>query len=526
MSEDRVDPQDGHGEIRSRLFRSTASNYVFLLLRLIIGVLLTRVLFLSLPRQEYGFWVLMWSVFGYALLLDFGFGSALQKYASQATVHGDWSDFNRRFSTVFFVYCGMSVLIAVVTLGSQPILARALRLEGSPEHIAHLEKTFLLFGLGRALLFPLGAFAEVLTGLHRIHLRNVIAALSLLVTAVLLMGIVQLQLGLVAMVAASLVVELTTYVAMAVLVRRVVSDFRIGWGLFDRRLVASIMSFCIFAYMITLSHLVILQTDELVISALLSVSLVGTYHVVWRVSNIFQQASTQLLDGLGPVAATLFQSNDHDRLKNTLLQSGRVVGAIATFLFVPLLVYLKPLLKIWLELESPSAYHSGILLLVSAYLMVVFKMTTARVLLMCEREKILAVLALAEGLLNLGLSVVFCLFTQLGIVGVALGTLIPSVVLAAGFYTPLACRFASVSAFQYLRQTLSGVLLSGGVAAVVYVACREAAPPESLGALVLNGIPGTAVLAGSFLLVGMNARERQQLYALVYRGALGGERAQ
>src|SRR5262249_39112031 len=203
------------GEIRSRLLRSTASNYVFLVLRLVIGVLLTRVLFLSLPSQEYGFWVLMWSVFGYALLLDFGFGSALQKYASQATVHGDWSDFTRPFSTALFVYCGMSVLIAAVPRGSQPMLARALRLEGSPEHIAHLEKTFLLFGLGRALLFPLGAFAEVLTGLHRIHLRNVIAALSLLVTAVLLIGIVHFQLGLVPMVAASLVVELTTYVAMA-----------------------------------------------------------------------------------------------------------------------------------------------------------------------------------------------------------------------------------------------------------------------------------------------------------------------
>jgi O-antigen/teichoic acid export membrane protein len=495
--------------------QSTVSNYVFLFVRLVVGLLLTRVLFQGLSRQEYGFWVLTWSVFGYALVLDFGFGSAVQKYASQATVHGEWNDFVRRFNTVFAVYCAMGLVVALTTFASLPLLPLILHLEASDSQVANFRWTFLLFGLGRAALFPFSVFAEVLTGLQRIHHRNLFLAASTVVTALLLGTAVHFRAGLVPMVLVSFTVESLAILAMAAYVKNAIPEFRLAPGLFDRRLFRSIVSFSVFAYLTTLSHLVILQTDELVITVFLSLSLVGVYHVVWRVSNLYQQISTQLLDGLGPVAAVLFQSQEHEALKRTLLQSGRAVGTLGTMFFVPLVVYLKPLLKIWLDLENQAAYEAGLLLLAATYMAVLFKGTAARILLMCGAEKALAALAVLEAVLNLGLTIAFCVWSRLGIVGVALGTLLPIAVLAVVAYVPLACRWASVSTIEYLKVTLSGASASGVVAAVVCVLCLRAAPPTSLLGVLLNSIPGLLAFVGGFAVLGLNGDERALLWSLL-----------
>ena len=499
------------GSIGSRLLRSAASNYALLVVRLVVGVLLSRILFLNLPRIDYGFWVLLWSVFGYTLLLDFGFGVAMAKYVSQATMNGDWKELNRRLNTVFFISCAMGLLVAVATIACLPLVPTLLRSLGVSA-TAQYQIAFLIFGIGRALITPLGGFAEVLRGLDRIPLRNAIRAISLLSDFALLAWIVHLELGLVYMAAASLSVALLSNVGIALFIRRLVPEFRLSWRLFDRRLLKETLSFSIFAYVVTISTLIILRTDLLVISVFLSLALVASYHVVWRLSEIFGQLSMQLLEALGPVAAALFVSRGHDQLRETLFNSGRAIACLGTFFFVPLFVYLKPVLKIWLDLEEADAQLCGLLLLTSTYIHVVFKSTTSQVLLMCQKERVLASATVTEAVLNLGLSIAFCVLTDLGIVGVALGTLIPVATLSLFVYIPLTCRFSSISVFAFLRGTLGGTVLPALLAAGTYYGCRIAAPPENLVGLVLNAVPGAVVFVTSFLYLGLRPDERRRAW--------------
>ena len=502
-------------DIVSVLFKSTASGYALLFLRLAVGLWLTRVLFLNLSSEAYGFWVLMWSVFGYALLLDLGFGVAVQKYASQATADGDWDTFNRRFSTVFFIHCAMGLLIAALTLASLPLLAKVLHLDPqSSSSVAQYRDAFLIFGLGRAMLFPLGSFLEILGGLQKVHIRNLIGVGSVLVSGLVLAMLVRRNAGLESMALALLAIELLGALATVVFIRRNIPALRLSWRLFESRLAGGVLSFSLYAYVVTFANLIIVRTDQVVIGAFLSVSLIAAYHVVWRLANIFQQLATQLLEGLGPVAAFLFETNEEGVLRRTLLQSGRVVGATATAMFVPLAIYLDVLLRIWVDVESGSAHASGLLLLSAAYLAVVFKAVTTRVLLMCEHQKTLALVSGVEAIMNAAISIGLCLFTDFGVVGVALGTVIPAAVLAFAVYIPLACRFADVPVFSYVRLTLAGALVSGAASAAVHGACRTVLAPTSLGALFLGCVPGIAVFVGMFVVVGLTSAERRGLTAM------------
>ena len=93
---------------------ATFSNYVLLGLRLLSTVVLTRALFTTFASEDYGFWALLWSVFAYALLLDFGLGTALQKYTSQWRA-GHERNYGALLSTALTLYTGMGLLMALGT---------------------------------------------------------------------------------------------------------------------------------------------------------------------------------------------------------------------------------------------------------------------------------------------------------------------------------------------------------------------------------------------------------------------------
>ena len=103
-----------HGPDTGHVSRMLASNYVALLVRMAIMIVLTREMFLLLPREAYGFWALLWSVFGYSVLLDLGFGTSVQKLTSEVMVHQRWHDYNRQLSSIITGYAGIAVLIVVL----------------------------------------------------------------------------------------------------------------------------------------------------------------------------------------------------------------------------------------------------------------------------------------------------------------------------------------------------------------------------------------------------------------------------
>jgi len=79
--------------IKKLIFWNTSANYALTITRFFTQIILTRILFLNLGELSYGFWALIWSIFGYSLLLDFGFGTSVQKYSAEVTVTSDYEKY-------------------------------------------------------------------------------------------------------------------------------------------------------------------------------------------------------------------------------------------------------------------------------------------------------------------------------------------------------------------------------------------------------------------------------------------------
>src|ERR1051326_86540 len=95
-------------DVKRNIWRNSISNYLFLVLRLGLGLVVFRMMYQSLAAEEFGFWALLWSVFGYGILLDFGFGFTAQKRVAELCVKRDWDRLSRVLSTLFSTYVAVA----------------------------------------------------------------------------------------------------------------------------------------------------------------------------------------------------------------------------------------------------------------------------------------------------------------------------------------------------------------------------------------------------------------------------------
>src|SRR5687768_5623413 len=182
-------------ELKGHIYRNSISNYVFLVVRLGLGVVLFRLLFKGLTDEEFGFWGLLWSVFGYGILLDFGFGFTAQKRVAELSAQKDWDQLSRVLSTIFFSYVGIAAVLVLIGITCSPFLID-LFAGISPENRSSFTLTLTLFFCGMGLAFPLGIFPEMLKGQQRISLANYVLLGGFLANFVLVLFCIHNKWGL------------------------------------------------------------------------------------------------------------------------------------------------------------------------------------------------------------------------------------------------------------------------------------------------------------------------------------------
>src|SRR5687768_3738772 len=103
-------------EVTKNIWRNSISNYVCIGLRMALGILVFRMLYQNLDKEQFGFWALLWSLFGYGILLDFGFGFAAMKRVAELSTEKNWEEISRVLSTVFYLYVVISAVVVVLMI--------------------------------------------------------------------------------------------------------------------------------------------------------------------------------------------------------------------------------------------------------------------------------------------------------------------------------------------------------------------------------------------------------------------------
>ncbi len=455
-------------EWQRRFWSTTASGYISFVTRMLLGLVLFRMMFQNFSGAEFGFWALLWSLFGYGILLDFGFGFTAQKAVAEKTATGDMAGLSRLLATILWTFIGMAVMLLVVfMLIREPFLSRMGVLAADRGEFG---KAYIVFFVGLAVMFPLGLFPEILRGLQRIDIANWVGTLSTVLNFGFLYWGLTAGWSLSVLMGISVATSAFPNMVAAVFALRRLPGISFLPKFFDWSTVKAQMGFSIAAYLITFSNMLMAKSDQLVISLTVGVALVAVYQAGFKMGEMLGLFSVQLQQVLSPAAAAMHALDDHSGLQKLLLSSSRLTFFLVTPCYLLSAVYLEPLIRLLTGMETVpiETWWVGQALLFAVFSSQLTNGCSKRVLMMCGDERRLLYISISDAVANVILSIILAL--KMGVLGVALGTMIPTTLVGWLWVVPLTVNRLKIPWKSYLLHHLQGTLVPLLVFSVILTA--------------------------------------------------------
>ncbi len=497
----------------SQLSRNVLSSYGPRVAALVVGLFLFPFIAYHVGLSHYGIWLLISSV-TFFFTTDFGFGISAIRYVAAARAEGDVDELRRVVSTTLAFFGVLGLVATVGFVAFMWLFIPASNVAASDHDLATamvltVALSFFLLGL------PLTVFRFVLAGVHRYDVANAILLGRILLRCALIVALLLGGAGIYAVAMTEAVVTVLAGVLYFAYVRRLVPELRYSWRYVSLALLKSMLPYSLQVFVIGIAALVILQADNLIIGLVLPVASVALYAGAYRVYQACREMAGSVMQPLIPDASAAQARGESERLRRLLLEGTRYTNALVFLLGVPVMFFAEPLLVAWAGDEfSEVALVTQILL---AGLLISSNHIVANSLLMgMGRIGRYARYHVIWATANLALSVV--LIQWIGLVGVALATVVPLAVLEP-FYLRNALREIAVPARTFLATALARALVPALLASSVLWFAVLAVDPQEVAALAVWSAAYGVVFIGLFLRFGLGDTEREWLARTLGVGA-------
>ena len=484
------------------IFQNVSTNYVVIATELLIGLFMLPFNVAHLGQSAYGLWILVASITIYFSILDLGYGIALVRFAAKYRAKDDPRALNETASTMFCVFSLVGLIAFLGALVISLNLDRFFPL--TPEQVKIGRVVLLSLSAYVALGFPFSVFGAIVNGFQRQYLNGTVAFVTAITVALVNVVVLLSGYGLAELVLATTSVRIISYFIYALNAYRVFPALRIRPQYFHRERLREITGFSVFILIIDLANKLNYSTDAIVIGAFMGTSAVAIWAVAQRLIEIVQRLTDQLNAVLFPVVVDSSTIQDADRLQKILVQGTRLSLAMVVPLATVLGLLARPLIMIWVGPQFSESVNVIYILSVVVALRV-GNATSAVILKGSDLHRFLAFANLSMAIGNLVLSVL--LVRSYGLIGVAIGTLIPMMVTACFVVFPRACRRVGLSVWTVIG---SSVLPAVWPAVVMggFILLTRGLIQGSWSRLVLQSMLAAAIYGGLFLLFAIKRDER------------------
>jgi len=292
----------------------------------------------------------------------------------------------------------------------------------------------------------------------------------------------------------------------ALLCRLLLPQVVVSWRAIGWPTARALIGFGVFVFITYLGDLLRFQIDSMVIGRFLDMEAVGVYGVAATLVSYLLRTCAGVNGVFAPRLAMLHGRGDAAAFSAAVLRYTTIMGFFAFWVAAAAATVAQDFIVAWAGPDFAAAGPLFLVLMIGMSLDFA-SMTALSALQAVKKHHFYAYNSIAEGLANLLLSVV--LVRRLGLLGVALGTVIPLVLtklVAQPLYTS---RAVGVRFPEYLLRT---ILLPGAAAAAVYLLAGALGLPRlgrGLPWLVLRGLIAAALyaaLAGAILLASAEGR--------------------
>jgi O-antigen/teichoic acid export membrane protein/glycosyltransferase involved in cell wall biosynthesis len=490
-----------------------SSNWAGYAVQIAVAFFLTPFVVHSLGETRYGIWTLVVGVTGYYGLLDLGLSSGMTQYLTRYLAANDIDKLNRSASTGFLALSGVGTFVFIGSL----IIAFSASSLFQIQAASSSEVTWILAvtGTSVALQFVFFTYSAVFTALQRFDLSNVIGISTRILSAVATIICLNAGYGLVGLSLVVAGVSLIDYLIRWRVAVRLLPAMKISPKLVNRESLREVVSFSIWNFVSACSTRLISYTDALVIATFMPVAAVAPFAIAANLRTYFDEIFVRVGFVFYPVVTELDAQGDQAGLKKIYLVSTKFMF-LGSILFGSIAMFsAQDFFRLWVgrSYAEPAGYPSVaslFYLLVLGSMVAVAQRIGYQVLLGTRRVKLLALLFAVEGVCNLVISL--ALVRSYGLIGVALGTLIPAILFQGVLQPAFVCQSLQISLLTYCRQVLLRPALVLGTLVPLFLLAGPVIPSGDWARLVFATFITFMVATPLVLLLGLEGSERYALF--------------
>jgi O-antigen/teichoic acid export membrane protein len=427
-----------------KLAAGSALNVANMVATALISVMIMPFIVHHLGDRMYGIWALVAAIAGYYGLLELGLSAAIRRYLGASLGAGDEAQSRRVFNTAFMLYCGLGGIVFVLTTA---IAAAASVFTHTTEDAYLFRQVIFWVGLSVAIGFPIRVYSGVLQAHLRFDVAGLFDILSVLARTALIIPALLAGYKVIALAIISVignVVSAWLYISFA---HRRLPYLNIDRKYCKRDTISSLFSYSVFSLAAQIADILRFQVDSVVVATFLGLALVTHYSIAGRLAQYYMG----LMQAFIGVFATIFSrqegAQDYDRMQRTFFFATKLSLCGSSFMAFGLLAWGKPFILRWMGQAYLDSYPP-LVALVIGYMFALWQVPSVHLLFGISKHKYFAAANWIEGAVNLALSI--WLAKKIGILGVAVGTLIPIAISKLLVQPVYVCRAAGFPFRKYL----------------------------------------------------------------------------
>lgn len=348
---------------RSPTFRRSAHNagwsaadYLVLPLLTLIA---TPIFVHRLGVEHYGVWMLVNSVMGFGGVLSFGIADATIKYVSHYRALRDLPGVVQVIRSTMALYALLGTFACAVFWVLAPLLVHHV-FKIAEADTALAIQCLRIAGVGIGLRFIDGVFLAVLSGFERYDLAAAVSMPTSAATVGLALALALGGLGLVPILASSLVILLASSAAKVFIIRRKVLATLSVRPLLYPAAVRQIFAYGFFSWLQGIGGVLLSQFDRFLLASLLGPSALTYYTVCLQLALQVHMLPARAFAFLFPLASAGRASGDTAQLRRVYFSALDFTTAMAIGLGLPIFLFAGNILTLWMGADFAAA-AAGIL---------------------------------------------------------------------------------------------------------------------------------------------------------------------
>lgn len=438
-----------------RLLTNSSSNLLVMFLKIAITLVMTPIFVHNLGAYDYGVWEITLSVIGYMGILDLGMLPTMARFAAHHRARAEEEQLFQTFASCVVFMGAIGLLLGTVFLGWALFFPQTLAEPG--QETTRYTIFLLIIGAQILVTFPGYVATSFLEGFQHYTAKNNIVLVNTLISSAITIAFITPENALILVAALNAIGTIIKHLYYFYLLRKE----RYGNVYFRARdfywpKLQELLRFGSKSFIQGASYRIANFSDNLVIGAFLGPAQVMLFSLPNAIVRNIRMVVANATQVFLPFFTELNAKGDHEGLKRYYINASRYVTSVVIWISAVTLVTGADFISVWID-PKIGAQSDGVLYVLLAYTSItLLNPFYNRYLTAIGKHGLFAYWEPPMALANIAISL--SLVHWLGLIGVALGTLIPNVVIHV-VYLRESMRHLGVPVGQFLWSSLGPNLL-------------------------------------------------------------------